>query len=217
MRHLFDRCYNADYIRTAESGDYAIEVEGGTIYLLFQWSNGREDWRNNFDFPAKAYKHTEVTWRVHRGFLRVWKAMRDDIEQKVATIMAEQHVERIVCVGYSHGAALALLATEDMEYHHGQTVSVEGWGFGAPRVLWGRVPEAIRYRLRHFTPVRNIPDIVTHLPPAVFGFKHVNLLRVGKPRKYNIIDAHRPEAYQAELQHVEKQTNTKEVTPSWGH
>ena len=199
MRSLFDRCLTADYIRTTESGDYAIQVEDGTIYLLFEWSGGREDWRNNFDFPAKPYKHTEVTWRVHRGFLRVWKAMRDEVEQKVGTILQEQHIERIVCVGYSHGAAIALLATEDMEYHHGQTISVEGWGFGAPRVLWGPVPEAIRYRLRHFTPVRNVPDIVTHLPPAVFGFHHVNLRKVGEPRKYSLTDAHRPEAYQAEL------------------
>lgn len=201
MRALFDRCYNADYIRTAESGDYAIEVEGGTIYLLFEWSDGRDDWRNNFDFPAKPYKHAEVTWRVHRGFLRVWKAMRDDIEESVAKIIEFErgNIDRIVCVGYSHGAALALLATEDMEYHHGQDVSVEGWGFGAPRVLWGIVPEQIKHRLRHFTPVRNIPDIVTHLPPAVFGFRHVNLRKVGKPRKYNMIDAHRHEAYREEL------------------
>lgn len=198
MKNLFDRCLNAFYYRTAESGDYAIEAEGSTIYLLFQWSNGREDWRNNFDFPAKAYKHTEVTWRVHRGFLRVWKAMRDDIEQRVADILNAQEIEKIVCVGYSHGAALALLATEDMEYHHGRTVSVEGWGFGAPRVLWGRVPAQIKHRLRNFTPVRNIPDIVTHLPPAVFGFRHVNLRKVGKPRKYGMIDAHRPEAYREE-------------------
>ncbi len=201
MRSLFDRCYNAEYIRAAESGDYAIEVEGSTIYLLFEWSNGREDWRNNFDFPAKPYKHTEVTWRVHRGFLRVWKAMRDDIEQSVATIIEFErgNIDRIVCVGYSHGAAIALLATEDMEYHHGQAIRVEGLGFGAPRVLWGIVPEQIKHRLRHFTPVRNIPDIVTHLPPAVFGFRHINLLTVGKRRKYNVIDAHRAEAYQAEL------------------
>lgn len=201
MKHLFDRCYNADYISTAESGDYAIEVEGGTIYLLFEWSNGREDWRNNFDFPAKPYKHTEVTWFVHRGFLRVWKAMRNDIEESVAAIIEFErgNIDRIVCVGYSHGAALALLATEDMEYRHRQKVSVEGWGFGAPRVLWGIVPAEIKHRLRHFTPVRNIPDIVTHLPPAVFGFRHVNLRKVGKPRKYNMIDAHRPEAYREEL------------------
>lgn len=199
MKNLFNRCYNADYIRTAESGDYAIEVEGGTIYLLFQWSNGREDWRNNFDFPAKAYKHTEVTWRVHRGFLRVWKAMRDDIEQKVADILNAQEIEKIVCVGYSHGAAISLLATEDMEYHHGQAISVEGWGFGAPRVLWGRVPAQIKHRLRNFTPVRNIPDIVTHLPPAALGFRHANLRRVGAHRKYSMIDAHRPEAYREEL------------------
>ena len=122
MKELFDRCYNAKYIHTAEGGDYAIEVEDGVIYLLFQWSNGAEDWKNNFDFPARPYKRMNDVWYCHRGFLRVWKAMRDEIEAKVAEIIASNpFIYSIRCIGYSHGAALALFATEDMAYHYGVT------------------------------------------------------------------------------------------------
>lgn len=205
MKSLFERCYNAEYIHTVEDGDYAIQIDGATIYLLFQWSNSHMDWISNFDFPAKTYKNGTDTWRCHRGFLRVWKAMRDDIEKKVTDLVNTYPFDRIVCVGYSHGAAISLLATEDMEYLFGDRVTVAGIGFGCPRVLWGKVPNEVQERLSGFFAVRNIPDIVTHVPPAIMGFKHLNLIKVGKLFKYNPIDAHRPKAYLTELE------NTKET------
>ena len=39
--------------------------------------------------------------------------------------------------------------------------------------------------------MRNIDDLVTHLPPAVFGYSHVGeLLTVGEKGKYTRIEAH---------------------------
>ena len=88
---------------------------------------------SNFDFPARAYKNGEDKWRVHRGFLRVWKAMRNDIERVVIdTLNEHEEIVEIVCVGYSHGAAIALLATEDMQYLFGEYKKISGFGFGAP-------------------------------------------------------------------------------------
>ncbi len=209
MNELFSKCYTAEYIHTAEGGDYALQYENGTLYLLFEWSDGREDWKNNLDFPAKPYKRMSDTWHCHRGFLRVWKAMRDEVEEAVAkkfVELADRQVKRIVCVGYSHGAAIALLATEDMAFFCGGNIPVEGYGFGCPRVLWGKVPKAVKKRLSGFVSVRNVPDLVTHVPPALFGFKHVNLLKVGKLGKYGPIKAHYASAYIEEL----KNYKTKE-------
>lgn len=199
----FKRCLNAKYIHTPESGEYAIEKDGNTLYLLFQWSHGNEDWKNNFDFPAKPYKRMTDTWYCHRGFMKVWKAMQDEVETKVAEMLSEfPEVTKIICVGYSHGAALAVFATEDMEYLHGGElfIDVYGYGFGCPRVLWGIVPKAVKARLAGFMVVRNIEDIVTHVPPACFGFRHIGHLgKIGAVGKYNPIDAHRPESYIAEM------------------
>lgn len=199
MKDLFERCYNAEYTHTAEDGDYCVEPDGRTIYILFQWSNSHMDWVSNLNFPAKAYKRGDDKWRAHRGFLRVWRAMRDDIEQRVTALVNSFPFERVVCVGYSHGAALALLATEDMEYLLGDKVKVFGIGFGCPRVLWGQVPKNVKERLRNFYAVRNRPDIVTHVPPALFGFRHLNIIEIGDRHKYSPIDAHRPESYLQEL------------------
>ena len=204
MQKLFRRCLKAQYVSTAENGNYAVEVEGDTVYLLFEKSKGFWDWVHNFLFPAKPYKRMEDVWFCHRGFLKVWKAMRDEIEQKVREILFQNpEVKNIVCIGYSHGGALALLATEDMEYLYGERVTVKGYGFGAPRVIWGILSKPVKNRLQAFTVIRNIPDIVTHLPPVLFGFRHVaRPLRIGESGRYSPIDAHRPTSYIAETKDI---------------
>lgn len=201
LRDLFERCLYASYVHTAEGGDFALQAEGDTLYILFECSVEKEDWINNFSFPAKPYKSMDAVWLCHGGFLKVWKAMRDDIEAYVADILASHdEIHNIKCVGYSHGGAIAVFATEDMAYLYGDKYSVEGYGFGAPRVLWGLVPKSIKERLSVFTTIRNIDDIVTHVPPRIFGFRNCgHLTKVGVQGKYNFIDAHRPESYLQEL------------------
>ena len=86
---LFRRCLYATYIHAGQGADYAIERRGHTLYLLFEHSNGEEDWKSNLNFPARAYQNGNERWYVHRGFLAVWKAVRDEIEAAVAAAMAE--------------------------------------------------------------------------------------------------------------------------------
>lgn len=201
MKDLFTRCLNANYTHTKKSGDYAIEVEGDTLYLLFEWSDGFWDWFHNFLFPAKPYKRMNKIWFCHRGFLKVWKAMRDEVETNVIMELETQpNIQNIVCVGYSHGGGISLFATEDMEFLYGDTYNVTGYGFGAPRVVWGFLPKDVKKRLQRFYVVRNIPDLVTHAPPAIFGFRHVGgVVKIGEKRKYTPIRAHYPEVYETEL------------------
>lgn len=201
MKSLFKKCLYADYIHTAEGGDYAIQIEGDTLYILFECSDGKEDWKNNFDFPITPYK--ESKWYCHRGFLKVWKAMRDEIEEQVADLLSKKDIQNITCIGYSHGAALAVLCTEDMEYLWGSQYKVKGYGFGCPRVLWGIVPKEVKERLRNFKSIRNKPDLVTHVPPKIFGYRNAGeLIKIGKDFKYNPIKAHYPEVYIKELESI---------------
>ena len=200
LKYLFEKCLNAEYIHTAECGDYSIEIDGNTLYLLFECSDDIADWKNNFDFPAKPYKRMGRVWFCHRGFLKVWTAMKNDIEEQVIQILNDNlEIENIVCVGYSHGGALAVLATEDMEYLYGLIYNVEGYGFGAPRVLWGYIPEIVKHRLRNFTTIRNIPDIVTHVPPKILGYRDINIKEIGEEEKYKPIEAHYSSSYIEEL------------------
>lgn len=191
MLRLFKRCLTAKYLSVGEGGDYAVELNGDTLSLLFECSDGREDWKNNFDFPIKPYKRMEHSWRCHRGFLKVWKA----IEPYVAEYIMSSKVRRIEIIGYSHGAAMALLCYEYCIFHR-PDVEVRGVGFGCPRVFWGTVPKEVKRRFDSFVVVRNGKDIVTHVPPALFGFRHISrVVKIGKGDSRGLIIDHTPGEY----------------------
>ncbi len=200
MLHHFLTCIRATYTHTKEGGDFAVTYDESTqtLYLLFQWSNGREDWQNNLAFRSVCVNPTAPKgerWYCHRGFLKVWRAMEKEILSATEWYLRRYDVKELICVGYSHGAALSLLATQRVTASYGDRIPVRGYGFGCPRVVKGKLPPHIQQQLSHFTSVRNIPDLVTHLPPKIFGFHHVGLYEIGEKGVYNAIDAHRAEAY----------------------
>ena len=195
---LFYRCVHRTYLHVENAADYAIERSGDTLYVYLECSNGLVDWKNNLDFPARPYRRMGKTaWFAHRGFLRVWKT----VEGYVARDIMDTGVKKIVTVGYSHGAALALLCHEYVWYNRPDLRGViEGYGFGCPRVFWGLRTNELLRRWERFFVFRNLDDLVTHVPPVFLGFSHVgNLLEIGARGRYSPIDAHRPENILREL------------------
>lgn len=176
-----DKCVKlrSEYIHVEFGGDYYAEREGNTLRLFFECSDGAEDWRSNFNFfaiPRKPYKNMRSLWFCHRGFLKVFKA----IEPYIKDLICDPSVTRIETVGYSHGAALALLCCEYCMFNR-PDAEVEGAGFGCPRVIWGPVPKEVKQRLASFKVYRNRNDIVTYLPPILFGYRHVSpVIHIGK-------------------------------------
>ncbi len=203
LDELFLLCINAKYIHLKNSADYAVIREGNVLYLFFERSNGEKDWRTNLNFPAKAYKRMGKTvWYAHRGFLRIWKTIEPYLEKQIA----DKSVQKIIVVGYSHGAAIAVLCHEYVWYHRPDIREhLEGYGFGCPRVLWGSASHDLRRRWEKFLLVRNTNDIVTHLPPAFLGYFHVGkILELGNHAEYSAIDAHREENILKELRRYKK-------------
>jgi hypothetical protein len=172
------RCQMAKYNHIENDGDYAIQREGNIVYLLFEWTDDSADWKYNLDFPIKPYKDMGVTWRCHRGFLRAWK----NIEPYVKEVILDTSVEKIIVVGYSHGAAIAAFAHEYVWFNRPdlRENGLEGYGFGSPRVYWGwRVKQSLRERWANYYVITNKNDIVTKVPPLVFGYCHVgNVIKV---------------------------------------
>lgn len=206
LLNLYKRCLNANYTTVENKGDYAVKQIGTKLYLFFEWSDGATDWKNNFNFPAKAYKDMGIKWKCHRGFLKVWKS----IEPYIKDTIMRPTVKSVTIVGYSHGAAIAALCHEYVWFNRPDLrEKLEGYGFGAPRVFWGfRMNKKLKERWKNFHPIRNLNDIVTHLPPRFFGFRHVNkVIQIGTKNKFALrknklkcIDAHRPENYIYSLQ-----------------
>lgn len=190
LYNKFLSCILIDYTHVENEASYAVFKEGDTLSLYFQHSNGKIDWKNNLDFPAKPYRDMEHKWYCHRGFLKVWKS----IEPYIAEQINDPTVKNIEIAGYSHGAAIAALCYEYVKYHR-PDASVSGVGFGAPRVLWGFASKTVLDRFKGFVVVRYSKDIVTHVPPTFLGFRHVGeILKIGGKSK-GLINDHRPENY----------------------
>lgn len=194
MINRFDKCLSMEYRTVENDASFATERIGSVLYIYFQHSQGLKDWINNFDFPAKPYRNMGDMWFCHRGFLKVWKS----IEPYIADEINDPGVKNIEIVGYSHGAAIATLCYEYVKYNR-PDVYVFGIGFGGPRVLWGFACKRVLDRFEGFYMIRNCKDIVTHVPPAIFGFRHVGTtIQIGKNSK-GLIDDHRPENYAANM------------------
>ncbi len=229
LEKLFVECLNASYIQVENSGNYALKKNGDTLYIYLESSNGWTDWKNNLDFfpaahqntwtelccnikvfkqscasPITPYRYMESRWFTHRGFLRVWKS----IEPYIANEICNKRHRKIITVGYSHGAALAVFCHEYIWLHRPDLRNrIEGYGFGCPRVFWGIKVKKMKKRWERFTVIRNLDDIVTHVPPIWLGFSHVGkILTIGARGQYSKIDAHRPENILEELKEL---NNTK--------
>lgn len=192
------------YVHIDNDASFYFERKCDTLYIYFEKSNGAIDWLNNFKFSArsvismkKPYKDMCDKWKAHRGFLGVWK----EIEPYLQPYICDLTVNKIVIGGYSHGAAVALLCHEYCKYNRPDiSDNIEGYGFGAPRVVWGFVGKSVKKRFEGFTVIRNGKDIVTHAPPAIFGYHHVgNMIEIGQDKGYKPIEAHRPNKYYKEL------------------
>ncbi len=181
LYNAFKEClsHKKDFTHVENDGDFFMERDGNTLKIFFEWSDDKADWRNNFRFlaiPWKPYKDMSHIWFCHRGFLKVWKSIKSYIETEILNT----EIKKIEIVGYSHGAAIALLCYEFAKFNR-PTIEVEGVGFGCPRVFWGVVPKALKERIKNFKAVRNGNDIVTHVPPAIFGFRHISeLVKIGQ-------------------------------------
>jgi len=191
------QCLSQNYIHVENDASYSfLKDENGILYIYFEWSNGKVDWLNNFNFPAKPYRDMNNLWFCHRGFLKVWKTLKEILKSEIL----KEDVKGIRIIGYSHGAAIALLCYEFCIFNRSdlyEANKIEGYGYGCPRVIWGFVNPKIKKRFNNFYIFRNSNDIVTHVPPVIFGFRHIGLLiKIGDRKKNkNSVKDHFPEEY----------------------
>ena len=196
LLQLFEYCLKTEYVHVENAGSYATVRVEDTLYVFFEKSNGAEDWANNLSYHAVSRGRFDEVWYCHEGFLTVFNSVLPYVEPYVA----DETVRSIVSVGYSHGAALALLFHEQVyQMRDDIRETCFSFGFGCPRVVFGTVKDE-GARWRNFYMIRNEGDAVTHLPPRVLGYRHVgNLIRIGQVDKYGSIEAHKAENYIKEL------------------
>ena len=163
----------------------------GSVDIVFMGSVSWVDWISNFMFWKTPYKDMVVPWKAHAGFLEAWKSLKD-------IIVDELHGCRCVNVfGYSRGAAIAVLAHEWFVYNG---YEVNTMVFGCPRVIAGKHSKAILDRFQTLTRYTNKGDIVTMIPPKLFGYTHVGSnVQLGTGVRFPGAKWHLIPAYRKEL------------------
>ena len=149
--------------------DRDIEVKvikkDSNAYIYFQGSGSVKDWLINLSFPIKPYKNMkDGLWFAHGGYVKSYKSIQDRLWKEI------EDCEKVFISGYSQGSAYAILAHEDLFFHDKQ---VETIAYASPRVFFWWGFWQLKKRLKNLTLVHMRGDIVTHLPPIVFGFTHI--------------------------------------------
>ena len=161
-----------DWIQKTDT-EYRYELKDGVLFIEFRGSTSREDWRQNFRLWAKPYKDMPVKWYAHRGFIAKYKEVRDDI------LELAQGAEVVQLSGHSQGGAVALLAIEDIRFNYPEKL-VKCITTGSPRVVWCWNYRKIKNRFNGLIRKVGSRDIVPHLPPWIFGYRHVGKKKVIK-------------------------------------
>lgn len=175
-----------------------VKKNGNNILIIFRGTDSAVNWSNNFLFCKKTipYGNSDSKIRVHNGFLKGYKSIRHKLYTRIPYDTC-----RIKITGHSLGAALAVLCAVDLQYNF-KNADIETFLFGCPRI--GNKDFVRSYNKRVFKTLRvtNGNDIVTKLPPAVFGYRHVGInIHTGKlslPLCASF-DEHRPENYYKSL------------------
>ncbi len=191
--NLFSCCHSC---YCPDGTAYCVNVTKTRVTIVFRGTDSKSEWASNFMFLKKVlpYGNTYSKIRVHSGFILAYKqpCVRDKIHSLIP-----RGITQIVITGHSRGAALAVLCAVDLQYNFPKN-NIKVYLFGCPRI--GNAAFARSYNRRVFDTLRieNGNDIVTKLPPAIFGFRHVGT-RVGVgatrlPLAFSL-HAHLPQSY----------------------
>lgn len=187
-------------VRFIDSGKTGIqlymECVGKTVYIAFRGTDSARDWATDFRFCKKKipYDNTASKIRVHGGFIDMYK--NPEVRDAIRYFLPKE-AEKVRVTGHSYGAALAVLCAVDLQYNFPEK-DFEVVLFGCPRVGNRAFAQSFNRRVFKTFRVENGNDIVTKVPFAWMGFRHVGIrVAVGPPRLPGAIsfEAHRPQNY----------------------
>ena len=160
---------------------YFLRKDKDILWITFRGTDSPKDWLTDLTFWKKTipYDSVKSNIRVHTGFINAYKAegVRDRILQAVTG-----KVNYIKITGHSLGAALAVLCAVDIQFNFPDQ-DIEVFLFGCPRVGNRAFVTSYNKRVNKTVRIENGNDIVTKLPFAFMGYRHVGAkIHIGKPR-----------------------------------
>ncbi|KAG5944772.1 hypothetical protein E4U53_006825 [Claviceps sorghi] len=115
--------------------------------------------------------HFTDNCKVHAGFSKSWREIRDEAVATLKTARGRHPDFRVVVVGHSLGGAGAVLAAADLRQ---DGIPWDIYTYGCPRVGndyfsdWITSQPGAHFRVTHSG------DPITRLPPLTFGYRHMS-------------------------------------------
>ncbi|MDX2469788.1 MAG: lipase family protein [SAR324 cluster bacterium] len=134
------------------------------------------DWASNADILFEDFGGV----KVHSGFLNAYKSVNGEVQKILSEKLTDQP---LWIAGHSLGGAIATLATYDRVKNGGDPLKNEVqlaglYTYGSPRVGnedfrkdYNRIFKEKTYRMV------NNNDVVTRVPPQLFGYGHIGRLK----------------------------------------
>jgi len=180
IKELYQWACHGPWFERDLDTEYKYEVtKDKTLRIAFKgssnfWESNKRikvDWEKNFDIWVKAYKRTPSVWYAHRGFLSKWKA----IEEEVLFLVYKYNPNKVLISGFSQGGAIAGFAHESIYFHFPKfrDNGLKTIVMGCPRFVWFWGKGGVSYRWNNFIRFECGWDVVTKLPPLLFGYSHV--------------------------------------------
>ncbi len=151
--------------------EYCMNIKNNTMTIVFRGTDSKKEWLSNLAFCKKVipYGNYESDVRVHGGFITAYKNKL--VRDRIHSLISDKPC-RIIVTGHSRGAALAVLCAVDLQYNFPDK-SISVTTYGCPRVGNAAFAKSYNKRVTDTVRVENGNDIVTKVPPAIFGFRHV--------------------------------------------
>lgn len=172
---LFTSIQKSDYIHTASDIDYTFLEDGQLLYMLFQETRSKHDWKINFDFPARMYKNMII----HRGYAEAFKQEKEELWQELKAKLETGKYTNVQIAAWSKGSAEAILMAEEYYFQTGKKAYVTT--YGGPKIAYTLRTRNYLRRIMFIKEYVQINDFVTWVIP----FCHrLNKKKVGE--KFNI-------------------------------
>lgn len=165
-----------EYFKSKHMEGVVVEKDGEEILMIFG-SNQVIDWFYNLSFRFKKTPYPSVTKKeikVHKGFYNSYLTIRDYILQRF------KENTKLVVYGQSLGGAVATFAMLDLKYNY-PDIDIDPITTGSPRVGNDAFVKSFEKRVSGYIRYVCGSDIVTMVPPKIFGFSHVGKkVHIGK-------------------------------------
>ena len=150
-----------------------------------------------YDFFKKVipYGNRDSEIRVHSGFISAYKSK--NVRGTIRSFVSDR-IKKIRLTGHSYGAALAILCAVDLQYTFSDR-DYEVVVFGCPRVGNSAFRNSYNKRIFKTLRVENAGDIITKLPFAFMGFRHVGARLLLKSNAFSGVNPHYLQEYYSNI------------------